>query len=182
MNHKRMEMNRKILPDQTIQRFAGNLASKMTVWIRSQFIFGRFLGFIYFCSWSLVWDLISQKYPSDFERKPMKILSSAGRINTNPVVCACLQLFAVKRNGKIYRSTWLQVWSRRSWCWEKLQYIDEAEMAEHGIALPKLDSEDMHKRSQCSCQQIKMRSLQAYHMMQWTFGVETKNTKSDRVT
>ena len=42
----------------------------------------------------------SQKYPSDFERKTMKILSSAGRINTNPVVCACLQLLAVKQNGK----------------------------------------------------------------------------------
>ena len=62
-----------------------------------------------------------------------------------------------------------------------MQYIDEAEIAEQGIALPKLDSEDMHKRNQCSCQQIKMRSLQAYHMMQWMFAEETKKTKSDRV-
>ena len=61
MNHKRMEMNLKIVPDKTIQRFDGDLPSKMTVWIRSQLIFGRCRCLNYFCWWSLMWDLIKVK-------------------------------------------------------------------------------------------------------------------------
>ena len=94
------------MPDQTIQRFAGNLASKMTVWIRSQFIFGRFQCLNYFRWWSVVRILSeNEKTFQQLDISTQRLQSNNGR-----QAAAGLCHLSLKKEWKYWRKNTAAVW------------------------------------------------------------------------